>query len=80
MAFVKRTGDVFGSGPEFDGAEAQIVREQCGLTQAQMAHEMGVSERTVWTWENAGRAYHFQSKPQRLMLEQLMERGRDKPR
>ena len=78
MVFVKRTGWVSGDAalPNFDGAEAKVIREQCDFSQDTMAEAMGVSPRTVWAWENAGRAYHFTKRPQRQMLALLMEQGR----
>jgi transcriptional regulator with XRE-family HTH domain len=53
-----------------------LIRSQCGLTQAQMAVEMGCSERKVWEWENQGTRFHFQNKLQREKLMAMMDAAR----
>jgi DNA-binding transcriptional regulator YiaG len=80
MTIITRTGVILTTPPKFDGAEAQIIREQCGLSQAQMAVEMGCSERSVWSWENVGRAYHFQNKLQCEKLAAMMDAARETTR
>jgi DNA-binding transcriptional regulator YiaG len=71
-----RTGVWLLDPPAFDGNEAALIRSQCGLTQAQMAVEMGCSERKVWEWENQGTRFHFQNKLQREKLMGMMDAAR----
>jgi len=35
--------------------EVRALREQMGMTQEELAREMGVTEFTVWRWENGKR-------------------------
>jgi hypothetical protein len=71
-----KTGVWMDQPPEFDGFEAGIIRSQCGLTQAEMAEQLGMSERAYHTAERNGRRHHFQSVAIRSRLEFLMEQAK----
>ena len=47
------------------GEKIKILREKAGLTQEELAHEVGVQRNTVWRWEN-GRANLTSETLQRL--------------
>jgi DNA-binding transcriptional regulator YiaG len=75
-----KTGVWIDQPPAFDGAEAAIIRAQCGLTQVEMGVLMGSSEGTVRAWERAGHAWQFAGHAQRWMLFNLMEKAREAQR
>lgn len=56
MKDIGRTGYELGSWPHPrpTGLDCYLAREHCGLTQAQMARELGVARRTIIYWERQG--------------------------
>lgn len=70
MKMQGRTGYELGMWPfpRPTGLDCYLARENCGLTQAQMAHELGVARRSVIYWERQGAALLV---PGRLVAHQI---------
>lgn len=77
MPVKTKTGVWLDTPAQWDGFEASRMRAQCGLSQAEMAFQMGMSERAYHTAERMGRAYHFQSIPARSRLDFMEQQCKD---
>ena len=62
---------VMATSDDFDPASVRALRKRLGMTQPQLAAELGTTVNTVWRWEHG---YQAVSKPYRRLLKMVLDR------